>query len=40
MNSISKNTEQVIIGGLLGDSCVTKNDKYNSCLMIVHGRWK
>lgn len=37
MNSISKNTEQVIIGGLLGDSCVTKNDKYNSCLTIVHG---
>lgn len=37
MNSISKNTEQVIIGGLLGDTCVTKNDKYNSCLMIVHG---
>jgi predicted transposase YbfD/YdcC len=37
MESISKNTEQVIIGGLLGDSCITKNDKYNSCLMIVHG---
>lgn len=35
--TISKNTEQVIIGGLLGDTCVTKNDKYNSCLMIVHG---
>lgn len=37
MTTISKNTEQVIIGGLLGDSCINKFGKYNPNLTIVHG---
>lgn len=36
MNSISKNTEQVIIGGLLGDSGISRN-KNNHYLYISHG---